>query len=875
VRFRMCPEVSASGASRGPLRTGTPPPGPPAQLGDLASSPATNSRSARPPGAARTQPLVPAPLAAVAVGALLTFVALTPLAPFAADPYHTELRRHLVLGGVIAAYVLGLLIARRAPLRTALDLPLVAVLLAMAVGVAGSLDRRLSAEWVLVVLPVVPLFYLLADRRLLPAAALRWGVMIAGAVVAALAIRSAWSQWQDWLALVRAAEGGISRATLLPPSVPRVENVGSHPNIVGALLAIAAPLYLLPFTDGGRWRLPARVAAGTGLALLCAGLFFTLARSAWAAAVVGLAVTTAGLLAAGGHRPRRWQPWVVGAAVLLMLVAIGAAASGRARPDWLFRDSLNPRADMRRVGIEIFRDNPLTGAGPGTFVALYPRHHGAYPFAAVHSHNIAVQIAADYGLAGLAAAVLLLGATVVALVNRFRRGDAATRRLAAGGAGALAAFLVFGMADSPHLFPETLLFLAAAVAPLMTVRHGGATRRVAPIPTAVSVVIASPVPALLLLAVGVALLPAWRYTDRAAAAHERSVDAAAHNRWDEAVAAARTAASRDPHLAAYDLQLGAALVARYHARGDSTDRDAAITAYVHGLSLNPFNGAALADLAALRLDAGDTAGARKAIAALGAAAGRDSLLQLAYASLLQRVAPPDEAVNVYAGLLALDPTLALTPFWRDDDFRRTHFDAIVDRALVRAEEITGPGNAAGLQDAIRLFTGRDAPRVDELRATLAAAPGDVSLEIALGRLLTKDGRTVEAGPLLRDAAARKGDSADARAALGDWFAAIGDVRRARHEWLAAAYLGDVDAGDRLCASFAPGAPPARLLRLQRGLVDGVWSGQFYLTFQSFRFTFLRHEPVPIIGPGDWLDALPDDLPRWQADVQRWETAGRR
>jgi hypothetical protein len=45
--------------------------------------------------------------------------------------------------------------------------------------------------------------------------------------------------------------------------------------------------------------------------------------------------------------------------------------------------------------------------------------------------------------------------------------------------------------------------------------------------------------------------------------------------------------------------------------------------------------------------------------------------------------------------------------------------------------------------------------------------------------------------------------------------------------------------------------------------------RFYLIFQSARFTFKRAEPVPIILPGDWLLALPKQLPEWKQAIQGW------
>src|SRR5262249_31798825 len=156
----------------------------------------------------------------------------------------------------------------------------------------------------------------------------------------------------------------------------------------------------------------------------------------------------------------------------------------------------------------------------------------------------------------------------------------------------------------------------------------------------------------------------------------------------------------------------------------------------------------------------------------------------------EQTEPPERAIDTYAGLLAVDPTLMATPYFRTG-FRRDHIDAIVDRAGQRVEELTGPGPAAEeRRTALVVFAGRAAPAEGQLRAQLAADPETVDRLGARGRLLLSAGRTADAAPLLRAAVARKGDSAEARQALGDWYAATGDQAAARREWLRSAWLGD-------------------------------------------------------------------------------------
>jgi O-antigen ligase len=806
-------------------------------------------------------------LLALAIAALFTYFLLTPIAPFARHVYANEVRRQMVTGGVLLGYAVWLAATRRLPARTPLDLPLLALALAGAAGVLGSDDRRLSLEAALVVAPVLPIVLILADPRLVPPTAVRWGVVLALALAALFALASVYRQWQEWLVLVHAVDPGLGwSATPLPPTMPRVQGIGSHPNILGAAFAVGLPLSLGALA-GRRWE---RCLAAVAVTLLLAALFFTLSRTAWLAALAGATVT--GLAFPSGPRWRRGAlVFALGGALVALLLALFAA--GQVRPGWLFRDSLDPRADMRRVGLALFRENPLTGVGPGQYVSRYAEHGGAYPFAAVHSHNLAVQVAAEYGLIGLTVGTLALVAVTTGLLRVYRSGEARRRRAGAVAAGALAAFLVDGLAESPHLFPEVLLVLAVALAlALRELPADDAAERARADGTTWQFLRAArgAVP-LLLLAGGLALIPWWWQADRAAAAHERSTRAAASGQLDEAVTAAARAAAGDPSFAAYHFQLGAALAARYLERGDPADRAAAIAAYERGLRLHPRNGAALLDLAALRLDAGDRTGARAAAETLRPLSRGDPLLQLAYAVLVQRTGDAGEAVETYAGLLALDPTLALTPFWRDDPFRQAHYEAIVDRALARVEEITGPGAAADARrTAIRVLSGRATADLDALRTAAARSPDDVALHVALGRLLLAAGHVDEAGTVLRAAATRQPDSADARAALGDWYAAAGRLEVARREWAAAAYLGDVRAGDVLGQSYPAGQVPAAVIALQRRLLERTAITRFYLLFQTFRFTFLRHEPVPIITRGDWLDALPADYPQWQEHLQRWE-----
>jgi predicted Zn-dependent protease len=288
--------------------------------------------------------------------------------------------------------------------------------------------------------------------------------------------------------------------------------------------------------------------------------------------------------------------------------------------------------------------------------------------------------------------------------------------------------------------------------------------------------------------------------------------------------------------------------------------------------LEPHNGAALVSYAALNVALGRPDAARATLPALARLAGRDSLLLLAHATLTQWTEPPERAVETYAGLLVLNPTLAGTTFWRDGGFRQANFDRIVERALARVPEVAGDGAAArSLRSSINLYSGRGAPDAAEVRAALTERPDDAGLRVAAGRLLLASPATLdEAGTVLREAVRIKGDDPAARAALGDWHARTGNLAAARREWTAASYLGDAGATVSLGDSFAPGAVPTAIRRRAERQLTGAEIARFYQIFQTARFTFQRQEPNPIILPGDWLLALPDDVARWKQAIEAWK-----
>lgn len=287
------------------------------------------------------------------------------------------------------------------------------------------------------------------------AAARIWASLTAGAGIAALAalvqVRlGALPIPADWVAL------GFPAPALRDG---RATGLFGHPlTFAGQQAMVILGLAAIATTPGRslgaacRWALP--------LPLLAACLIASAARGAFAATVAGLLA-----LAAWGRGKRR------GLALAIVALAIGCAGA------WLWpllaQRLLTPtpagtpgRAAMWQVAIDLWREHPVLGAGPGMFRRLAAERLDVSRYRPAHAHSTPLHLLAETGLLGLAAFVALW----VRFFGALRRGEgagvAAPPPFAAAGGIAVAAFLAMGLVE--HNFGDAevvmLAFFLAGVA---------------------------------------------------------------------------------------------------------------------------------------------------------------------------------------------------------------------------------------------------------------------------------------------------------------------------------------------------------------------------------------------------------------------------
>ena len=355
--------------------------------------------------------------------------------------------------------------------RTPADLPLLILLATLPVGLWASAEPATSLPQLVKVITGVALFYALVNTVGGRGAGRRAIALVPAVVVGGTALLAG-------LALLGTQWGGAKLPFLpagLPAQIPRPlasiwYSAGFHPNTVGGVLAMFAPVTAATVLFPGRWwwRLLA-----AGLLLIEAGvLVLTQSRGAMAGLACGLVVVAIA-------RDRRWAWGLValGVAVAAGLLIYGAGPA----LDLLLGGALGDAAagsEVRRElisrGLYMISDFSLTGIGPGMFPKVLPL---LYPLFLVgpdtvmpHVHNVYLQQGIDHGLPGLIAflaLMILLGVMGWQAARAGRR--APWGSLAAGLLGGLAAYLLHGWFDAidagsrGHWFVWALFGLLAAV----------------------------------------------------------------------------------------------------------------------------------------------------------------------------------------------------------------------------------------------------------------------------------------------------------------------------------------------------------------------------------------------------------------------------
>jgi len=283
------------------------------------------------------------------------------------------------------------------------------------------------------------------------ASGLAMGVLVVAAARVAFRARDA----------VRPSRRDVGALLALGAGVAAVEALQAR----GIFAVEAERLFVAALAAGAAWQALERGAwpgrgASTLLTLVALpvsawALVVSSTRSAWLGAVVGLGLVVA------LRAPR--SLWLLPVGVL----AVGLLGPPNVAERLTLSDaSSRDRYYMWQAGLDMIRDKPVFGQGPGMIQAAYPAYR--WPEApnpvTPHLHHNALQIAAERGLPGLAWWLWLVAALIAAALRTTRRERFGPAWVGPASLALLAALMVAGLFEYNFGDSEILMFVLLVAA---------------------------------------------------------------------------------------------------------------------------------------------------------------------------------------------------------------------------------------------------------------------------------------------------------------------------------------------------------------------------------------------------------------------------
>ena len=260
---------------------------------------------------------------------------------------------------------------------------------------------------------------------------------------------------------------GFGPGTFAIDGVVRAFGTFDQPNPYGGYLGLHAPLSLAALLYAAPRR---RWLHALLLLVIVAAIIASRSRGAW----LGLGVSTLVVVLAAAPRVR-WAARTLLAVASVQITGVLRDSvplevlrtmEGRLPVEDVIRITVHDNyAVTERVanwvtGWHMFLERPVLGVGAGNFDAAFPRFRLA-PFetALGHAHNVYVNFAAEAGLVGMLAIVLLTAWALLRagrVVRQVR--DTSNEWLAIGALGALSAFAVHNLVDSLFVSGMGVLF---------------------------------------------------------------------------------------------------------------------------------------------------------------------------------------------------------------------------------------------------------------------------------------------------------------------------------------------------------------------------------------------------------------------------------
>lgn len=748
------------------------------------------------------------------------------------------LSQALALGAVLV-WGWHLLRSGRGLPHSPIDAGLALLVLAHLFSTITSADPRLSLETTLYLVLFVLLYYLFLD----------WFTGGGSPEVLGLTLRSL-SQVVIVAALVELAvwhwgifAGAGWTETVAGLAFYRGRLVMEHANPQGWFLGMMVPLWL------DRWdkqtSRKGKIEALFWLFLLLGVLVSTFSRAGWLAAGAGAVAWVAfsrisklrGVMSFLWRTPGRRIATSAVLGVVFVLLALGAwTVATRIRPD-----SASFRLELWYLGLQLLREKPLLGAGPGSFglavQSLIPPAPRAGDLA-TQAHNGYLNLVAETGLIGFIA-LAILGVQMVRVLLRAlqARGEIPLRRshsVDSWGAlfSALIAFSAANLLDTTSHFPYMTFLLvllsASLLAPWSRATTSGPRWR-GTLPWVLS---------------GILLL-SFAGIDFAHLSQWRGIRAALAGDVEAAESVFQQAIRIDPTLRVYPLQLGVVRTQKYLEEGDRQSLQEALGIFQEQVDAGLPHSLLQSNLAWLEWYAGDPG---RALATMRQAVSRTPLhpwLWMGLGFLNEKAGDLESARQAYSLALALRPPLSRSAFWRTSLLGEDR-DELLQQAMALVPSIPRmPTSLVPARQALLAFyAGEEATA----RALVDSAPVSEEQLLVKGLLALQAGDFSRAREAASQVLALDATRGQAYLLRGRALLALGDPSLARRDFLVATRFGEPSGqayiGDIL---YEQGAYAAAIPAYEEGLRPPCPAPPFIYDFESNVY----HRP----------DFLPDFTPQ--------------
>jgi len=217
----------------------------------------------------------------------------------------------------------------------------------------------------------------------------------------------------------------------------RLKGLTSHWMTYSGLLMLAFIFFFIYFFFEKRKKY--KIALAIALAIILVSILLSLTRSMW----VGIFVSLAAFIII--YR-RRLLIWGIPALVILILILPGSVKNRALSIIDLDNNTNKDRLFMVQVGVDIFKDYPLTGVGPDNIKKIYddykpPNAEHSNP----HLHNNFLHILAERGILAFLSYSAALISIFLLLFKKIKSGSTRKKTIAIGVLFVLIGFVIAGM----------------------------------------------------------------------------------------------------------------------------------------------------------------------------------------------------------------------------------------------------------------------------------------------------------------------------------------------------------------------------------------------------------------------------------------------